>query len=71
MPRCFFVTFDTHGTHWAGHLSIGKPCYFWTSADLGDAYLLETGDCATLEDAIASLKQRMTVLFSALLGSPV
>ncbi len=69
MPQSFFVTFDTGETSWAGHLSIGKPCYFWSSADCGDANLLDTGPCATLEDAIASLKRQMADLFAALSGS--
>ena len=69
MPRSFFVTFDTYGATWAGHLSIGKPCYFWSGADCGDAYLVDTRPCATLEDALASLKRQMADLFAALSGS--
>jgi hypothetical protein len=68
MPRSFFVTFDTYQATWMGHLTIGKHCYFWSEADFGDAHLVESGPCPTLEDAIASLKQRMTDLFRALCG---
>jgi hypothetical protein len=39
MPQSFFVTFDTFETNWTGHLSVGKPCYYWTDADCGDANL--------------------------------
>jgi hypothetical protein len=69
MPRSFFVTFDTHEASWAGHLSIGKHCYFWSSADCGDANLVDTSPCATLEDAITRLKRQMADLFKALAGS--
>jgi hypothetical protein len=69
MPQSFFVTFDTDETTWRGHLSIGKPCYFWSSADYGDAYLVDTIPCATLEDAITGLQRRMADLFRALSGS--
>ena len=68
MPRSFFIAFDTHEATWMGHLSIGKPCYYWSSADCGDANLVDTEPCATLEDAITSLKRQMTELFTALLG---
>ena len=44
-PRSFFITFDTHGTTWTGHLSIGQHCYFWSSADCDDAFLVDTGAC--------------------------
>jgi hypothetical protein len=69
MPRSFFVTFDTPQATWSGHLSIGKHCYYWSSADCGDANLVDTSPCATLEDAITNLKRRMTDLFTALSGS--
>src|SRR5260221_990563 len=48
MPRRFFVTFDTYEDQWKGHLSIGQHNYFWSSADFGDASLLDTNPCATL-----------------------
>jgi hypothetical protein len=62
-------TADTHESTWTGHLTIGQHCFFWSSADYGDAHLLDTGSCATLEDAMAILKTRMNHLFEALLGS--
>lgn len=68
-PRRFFVTFDPHGSTWRGHLSIGKPCYYWSSADLGDAHLAGTNDCETQEGAISSLRREMVDLFAALVGS--
>jgi hypothetical protein len=69
MPRSFFVTFDTYEATWTGHLSIGKHCYFWSSADCGDANLIDTNPCATLEEAITSLKRQMVHLFTVLSGS--
>jgi hypothetical protein len=68
MPQSFFATFDTHQATWTGHLTIGKHCYFWSAADCGDAHLVDAGPCATLQEAITSLKQRMTDLFTALTG---
>jgi hypothetical protein len=69
LPRSFFVTFDTHGATWMGHLSIGKHCYFWSHADCGDANLVDASPVATLKDAMTSLKRQMTELFTALSGS--
>ena len=69
MPRTFYVTFDTCNENWTGHLDIGKPCYYWSSADCGDANLVDADPCATLQDAIASLKRQMADLFTALSGS--
>lgn len=69
MGRDYFVTFDTSKTMWAGHLSIGKHCYYWSSADCGDANLVDTEHCATLDEAIASLKSRIEDLFAAFSGS--
>jgi len=40
--------------------------YWWTSADVGDAHLLDTEACATLEDAIVALKAEMARLCRAL-----
>ena len=57
-PR-FFITFSLVQDGWQGDLSVGKPAYFWTSADVGDAYLLDAPPCATLEEAIAALKDAM------------
>jgi len=61
----FFVTFDTYKDTWSGNLSIGKHCYFWSSADFGDAHLINTVSCKTLEDAITALKAEMASLFRA------
>jgi hypothetical protein len=68
MPRSFFITFDIFEANWTGHLTIGKPCYYWSSADCGDAHLLDTNPCATLEGAIATLKRQTADLFAALSG---
>jgi hypothetical protein len=68
MPQSFFVTLATFDTSWAGYLSVGKPCHYWTDADCGDANLVDADPCATLEEAIASLKRQMSELFAALSG---
>lgn len=65
MPRRFFVTFDTYKQKWRGHLSIGQHNYFWSSADFGDANLLGTNECATLEEAIAALRAGIADFFTA------
>jgi hypothetical protein len=62
-PRRFFVTFDVYKSGWKGHLSIGKNNYMWSSADFGDACLLDTDSCATLELAISALKHQTAQLF--------
>jgi len=69
MPRRFYVTFDTFEATWAGHLTIGQPNYFWTSADAGDAHLVDTDRCATLEEAIDALRSRIGDLFLSLSGT--
>ena len=66
MRRRFFVTFDTYKDQWKGHLSIGQHNYFWSSADFGDASLLDTAPCATLGEGITTLKMQMADLFKAL-----
>ena len=63
LPRTYFVTFDTYQKTWRGHLTIGQPSYFWTSADVGDAMLFDTKGCDTLEDAIAAFKAGLLDLF--------
>ncbi len=65
----FFVTFDISRERWKGHLTVGKHCYYWSSADVGDAHLLDTEPCATLEEAILALKTRIRELAAALLDS--
>lgn len=63
IPRRFFITFDTYEENWYGHLTIGQPCYLWSSADVGDAHLLDTGSCKTLEDAMEALRVEIGNLF--------
>jgi len=62
--RSFFITFDTYEESWRGHLTIGQHCYLWTSADFGDADILDTEVSATLKDAIKALKESIADLFS-------
>ena len=69
MPRHFYITFATHAEHWSGHLTIGQHFYWWTSADVGDAHLLDTEECATLEEAIVALKAEMAT--AATLPRPI
>jgi hypothetical protein len=68
MPRRFFITFGTYQATWTGHLTIGQHCFFWSSADVGDAHLLATDPCATLADAITALKHQIAELFDAFSG---
>ena len=68
--RHFFITFDIDKNHWHGHVTMGKPSYFWTSTDLGDAHVLDTEPCKTLEDAIIALKKEIANLFEQLGGVP-
>ncbi len=67
----YFITFDTQGEKWRGHLSVGQPCYFWSSADCGDANLVDTEACSELEGAMALLKLRIEDLFHAFLGAVI
>ena len=67
-PR-FFITFSLGPDGWQGDLTVGKPAYFWTSADVGDADLLNAPPCATLEEAIATLRQAMHSLAQAVAGA--
>jgi hypothetical protein len=64
----FFVTFSAYKDKWKGHLTAGKHCYYWSSAGVGDAHLLDTKPCATLEEAITALKRRIGGLLAALLA---
>lgn len=66
MPRCFYITFATYQDHWTGYLTIGQHAYMWTSADFGDAYLLQTTACPTLEAALVALQAEIARLFRAL-----
>jgi hypothetical protein len=65
MPQRFFITLDTYQDKWQGHLTTGQPCYLWSSADVGDAHLLNTEDCESLEETIAALKTKIVELFRA------
>ncbi|MEA5507977.1 hypothetical protein VB735_33825 [Halotia wernerae UHCC 0503] len=66
MPRRFFITLDTnHEDKWQGCLTIGQHSYLWSSADVGDAHLVNTEPSDTLEEAIIALKARITELFQA------
>jgi hypothetical protein len=67
-PRSYFLTFDTFKKKWRGHLTIGQHSYFWSRADSGDADLLDTDACATLEDAIDAMKLQIAAFF-AVFGS--
>ena len=69
MRRTFFITFSADRTSWTGHLTIGQHSYLWSSADFGDAHLVDTKPCATLEEAISALKSQMENVFAALSGS--
>ena len=65
MSRNFFITLDTDQEKWRGSLTIGLPSYFWSSADFGDAHLLEADSCDSLEDAITALKVEIQQFFQA------
>jgi len=65
MPEHFYITLDTYEQTWRGHLSIGQHCYLWSSADMGDAHLVDTEPCKNMEDAIISLKSEIAKLFDA------
>jgi hypothetical protein len=65
----FFVTFNTRKDNWKGHLTVGKHCYYWSSASIGDAHLLDTEWCGNLEDAIIALKGLLEGLVAVLLAS--
>ena len=65
MSRCFFITLDTYEEKWRGSLTIGQHSYLWSSADVGDAHLLATDDCDSIEDAILALKGEMKKLLTA------
>ncbi|MCP4700005.1 MAG: hypothetical protein GY862_24610 [Gammaproteobacteria bacterium] len=68
MPTWFFITFDAYDESWRGCLTIGKPSYYWSSTDVGDAHLLGTKPCKTIEDAITALKAEMENLFEMFLA---
>src|SRR5262249_37766242 len=68
MSPTFFVTFTSFREKWKGSLTVGKHGYYWSSAGVGDAHLIDTEACDTLEEAITSLKGRITGVFAALSG---
>ncbi|MBI1766016.1 MAG: hypothetical protein HYR56_31820 [Acidobacteria bacterium] len=69
--RRFYVTFDifvepgAKPAQWHGTLTVGQHSYMWTSADFGDAHLVNTAPCATLAEAISALKTGIADLASA------
>lgn len=65
MSKHFYITFDIYEDKWTGCLTIGQPSYFWSSADVGDAHLVATQPCETLEEAITALKTETANLFRA------
>ncbi|PHJ59070.1 hypothetical protein VF14_13390 [Nostoc linckia z18] len=69
IPRRFFITLDTnHEDKWQGCLTIGLHSYLWSSADVGDAHLVDTDPSDTLEEAIAALKAKISELFQVFLA---
>lgn len=55
-PRTYFVTFNIFEGKWKGDLSIGLPMYYWSNADFGDADLVDTVRCDSVEEVIENLK---------------
>ncbi|MBI4747311.1 MAG: hypothetical protein HY774_02415 [Acidobacteria bacterium] len=62
--RRFFITFDTFDLTWRGYLSVGKPVYLWSSTEEGDAFLVDTAPCQTIDEAIRKLKAQITNLLN-------
>ncbi|MCL1474308.1 hypothetical protein [Argonema antarcticum] len=62
MAQRFFITFDTYEDKWRGYLTIGLPNYLWSSANVGDAHLVDTDRCEFLEEAITALKAKIVEL---------
>ncbi|MBD0386625.1 MAG: hypothetical protein ICV54_08875 [Nostoc sp. C3-bin3] len=44
---------------------IAPPSYLWSSADVGDAHLVDTEPSETLEEAISALKAKIVELLAA------
>ncbi|WP_375494613.1 hypothetical protein [uncultured Nostoc sp.] len=65
MPRRFFITLDTYQDKWQGCLTIGQHSYLWSSADAGDAHLVNTEPSETLQEAITTLKAKIAELLAA------
>lgn len=70
MPQCFFITLDTYQDKWRGTLTIGQHSYLWSSADVGDARLLDTNNCDSVDEAIFQLKTKILKLFKAFSLTP-
>ncbi len=65
LARRFYVTFDLSEEHWQGVLTIGQHNYLWTSADFGDAHLVNSERYSSLDDAIVALKSQIRDLARA------
>lgn len=63
--RCFFITLDTYEAQWRGTLTIGQHSYLWSSADVGDAHLLGSENCDSVDEALRQLKAEILKLFRA------
>ncbi|WP_013335007.1 hypothetical protein [Gloeothece verrucosa] len=66
MSKEYFITLETYENNWRGVLTIGLHSYLWSSADVGDAHLLSTDDCDTVDEAIKALKNQIYDLGKAL-----
>ncbi len=73
--RHYYVTFNLFAEkgqargQWSGSFTIGQHSYFWSDADAGDAFLLDTERYDNLSDAIIALKAQIRDLaanFSAI-----
>src|SRR5690606_37807038 len=68
----YYVTFDIYDKEkqgrgqWLGTLTIGQHSYFWSSADAGDAYLLDTEHYSSLSESVTALKMQIREFASAL-----
>jgi hypothetical protein len=60
-PQAAFPAFDE--PRWVRYLTIGQPAYLWSIADMGDAHLVDSDPCDSVEAAIASLKSALKRLF--------
>ena len=67
LPRRFFVTFDRYRGDWQGHVTIGKRSYIWPRPRGGDAWLVQTRSCDSLEEAIEALQSEMAKLFGLMM----
>jgi hypothetical protein len=65
MSQHYFITLGTYKEEWNGYLTIGQHSYLWSSADVGDAHLLGTDPCNSIEETIKELKTEILKLFRA------